>query len=170
MYGQPGKKLLFMGAELGQWHEWRHDQALDWALADFPAHEGLSRLLADLNRLYREVPALHERDTDGRGFEWVEANDDEQSVLVFARHGSSPDKRVVVALNFTPVPRYDYRVGVEHGGRWRELLNTDAEVYGGSGVGNLGGVDADVWPWDGRPHSLALTLPPLGAVFLAPEG
>jgi len=169
MYGQPGKKLLFMGAELGQWHEWRHGEALDWALAGFPAHEGLARLLGDLNRLYRSVPALHARDADARGFEWIEANDDEQSVLVFARHGATADQRVVVALNFTPVPRHGYRVGVEQGGRWRELLNSDAEAYGGSGVGNLGGVDADAWPWDGRPCSLALTLPPLGAVFLAPD-
>lgn len=166
MYGQPGKKLLFMGAEIAQWREWRHDDSLDWHLLQFPAHEGVRLLLADLNRLYRETPALHELDCRREGFEWVDCNDAHASVLSFLRLGSDPDDAVLVACNFTPVPRVDYRVGVPWGGSWREVLNTDAHEYGGSGMGNGGGVTADEGPVHGRPFCLTVTLPPLAAVVL----
>jgi 1,4-alpha-glucan branching enzyme len=168
MYAQPGKKLLFMGAEIAQAWEWRYDAAVDWpALAD-PARAGLQRLVADLNLLYREQPALHERDCDPNGFEWVEANDAEQSVFAFLRRARDPRDEVLVVLNATPVPRHTYRVGVSRGGTWREILNTDAGAYAGSGVGNLGSVSAEATSWHARPWSLRLTLPPLGALFLKP--
>jgi 1,4-alpha-glucan branching enzyme len=171
MHATPGKKLLFMGGELAQWHEWNHDGQLDWALADQPMHSGIGRWLRDLNSLHRSEPALHELDFDPAGFSWVDSNDSEQSVASVlrsadARTGAGP---VVAAFNFTPVPRPGYRLGVPRGGFWRELLNSDAEGYGGSGWGNQGGVQAEEVPWHGRPHSLPLTLPPLGAVFLTPD-
>lgn len=166
MYGQPGKKLLFMGAELAQWREWRHDDSLDWHLLQFPAHEGVLRLLADLNRLYRETPALHELDCRREGFEWVDCNDAHASVLSFLRSGRDPGEAVLVVCNFTPVPRIGYRVGVPWGGTWREILNTDAHEYGGSGMGNGGAVTAEEGPVHGRPYCLALTLPPLAALML----
>jgi 1,4-alpha-glucan branching enzyme len=166
MYAQPGKKLLFMGAELAQWREWRHDDSLDWHLLQFPAHEGVRLALADLNRVYRETPALHELDCLPSGFEWVDCNDAYASTLSFLRKAASQDEAVLVVCNFTPVPRIDYHVGVPWGGFWREMLNTDAQEYGGSGMGNGGGVTAEESPVHGRPFSLSLTLPPLAAVFL----
>ena len=168
MFGQPGKKLLFMGGEIGQHAEWRYDGVVDWPVLGDPAHAGVQRLVADLNRLYRAEPALHERDTDASGFQWVEAGDADQSVFAFLRRARDARDHVLVVLNGTPVPRDGYRIGVEHGGHWREILNTDADVYAGSGVGNLGGVDAEAVSWHGRPWSLRLTLPPLGALFLKP--
>jgi 1,4-alpha-glucan branching enzyme len=166
MYAQAGKKLLFMGAEIGQHAEWGHDQSLDWHLLDHTPHRGVQRLVRDLNRHYREQRALHELDCDSAGLEWIEANDGEQSVLAFARVSSGRDQRVIALLNFTPVLRRGYRVGVDRPGYYLELLNSDAVEYGGSGVGNLGGVEATAQPWHGRPCSLALSLPPLGAVLL----
>jgi 1,4-alpha-glucan branching enzyme len=166
MYAQPAKKLLFMGAEFGQWEEWRHDESLDWNLAERGPHAGLERLVYDLNRLYREEAALHELDLDPAGFEWVDANDAAASVLSFLRKPRSAGGPVLVVCNFTPVVRLDYRVGVPHAGRWVEILNSDAEGYGGSGQGNSGGLEAEAIPHHGRDHSLNLTLPPLGAVFL----
>jgi 1,4-alpha-glucan branching enzyme len=166
MYAQPAKKLLFMGGEFGQWDEWNHDESLDWHLAEHGPHAGLQRLVADLNRLYREEPALHELDLDPAGFEWVDANDAAASVLSFLRKPRSAKGSVLVVCNFTPVVRHDYRVGVPHAGRWVEILNSDAEGYGGSGQGNLGGLLAETIPHHGRDHSLDLTLPSLGAVFL----
>jgi 1,4-alpha-glucan branching enzyme len=171
MHATPGKKLLFMGGELAQWHEWNHDGQLDWALAGQPMHAGIGRWLRDLNSLHRSEPALHELDFDPAGFSWVDSNDSEQSVASVLRSadtrtGAGP---VVAAFNFTPVPRPGYRLGVPRGGFWRELLNSDAEAYGGSGWGNQGGVPSEEVPWHGRPHSLPVTLPPLGAVFLAPD-
>jgi 1,4-alpha-glucan branching enzyme len=166
MYAQPAKKLLFMGAEFGQWEEWRHDESLDWNLAERGPHAGLERLVSDLNRLYREEAALHELDLDPAGFEWVDANDAAASVLSFLRKPRSAGGPVLVVCNFTPVVRLDYRVGVPHAGRWVEILNSDAEGYGGSGQGNSGGLEAEAIPHHGRDHSLNLTLPPLGAVFL----
>ena len=163
----PGKKLLFMGGEFGQWKEWNHDSSLDWHLAQDESHAGLQRLVRDLNRLMRAEPALHELDTQAEGFEWVDANDSNQSVASYLRRGRSGDP-VLVVVNYTPRVREGYRVGVPRGGRWRELLNSDAQLYGGSGVGNQGGVDAQDAPIHGRPHSLRLTLPPLGALFLKP--
>jgi 1,4-alpha-glucan branching enzyme len=164
-YAQPGKKLLFMGGEFGQWDEWDHDTQLDWELLQYGPHQGLQRWVRDLNTLYRGQPALHELDCDPAGFEWIDANDYEQSVLTFLRKGRDPNEQIVVAFNFTPVPRYDYRIGVTHGGRWDELLNSDAPLYGGSGQGNFGGADAEPAGWHGRPFVLTVTLPPLGMVM-----
>jgi 1,4-alpha-glucan branching enzyme len=165
MATSPGKKLLFMGGEFGQEREWNHDRSLDWHLLDAPLPAGLCRWAGDLNGLYRSRRALHALDCDPAGFEWVDLHDAEQSVLSFLRKGPSGET-VLVALNFTPVPREDYRLGVPVGGTWREVANSDAEEYGGSGVGNLGAVDAEEVESHGRPFSLSLTLPPLGVVML----
>jgi 1,4-alpha-glucan branching enzyme len=166
---QPGKKLLFMGCEFAQWAEWNHDASLDWHLADQPLHRGTMTLIADLNRVYRQTPALHEGDCQPWGFEWAEVNDAEQSVLAYLRRGQAPGQFALCAFNFTPVPRFNYRVGVPMGGDWLEVLNTDAAVYGGSGVGNFGRVEASPMPMRQFPKSLTLTLPPLGGVILVPD-
>lgn len=169
MFAQPGKKLLFMGGEFGQWREWSHDTGLDWHLLMFPSHQGVLRVISDLNRLYRSEPALHEFDCDPKGFEWVDANDADASVYSFlrkSRHGET----ILVVLNATPVVREDYRVGVPAGGWWRELFNSDSEYYWGSGQGNAGGVMAEEAPSHGRPFSLRLRLPPLGALFFKHNG
>jgi 1,4-alpha-glucan branching enzyme len=165
MYGSPGKKLLFMGGEWGQRREWDHDHSLDWHLLGYPQHYGVQKWVADLNRLYSSEPALHEGDCRPAGFEWVDCTDAAASVISFLRNASSPAARVLVVCNFTPVPRHGYRVGVPTAGRWREALNGDAAEYGGSGQGNVGGVQTEPVAWHGRPHSLVLTLPPLAAVF-----
>jgi len=165
MYTQPGKKLLFMGGEFGQWDEWNSHGSIDWHLLQWPPHQGLQRFVRDLNTIYRAQPALHQRDTDPSGFEWIDANDSDNSVLTFIRRGKDPHEEIVVALNFTPVPRQGYRIGVSHAGRWDEILNSDAPLYGGSGIGNLGGVDAEPVGWHSRPHTLNVTLPPLAAVM-----
>jgi 1,4-alpha-glucan branching enzyme len=169
MYAQPGKKLLFMGAEFGQWREWNHETSLDWHLLDDPAHAGVRRLVTDLNAIYRDEDALHETDADPSGFEWIDANDWESSVVSFLRLSRAGDEAIVVVVNATPIPRTAYRVGVPFGGRWRELMNTDAETYGGSGWGNLGGVDAIDAEMHGRPYSIEVTLPPLACVLLKHE-
>jgi 1,4-alpha-glucan branching enzyme len=169
MFAQPGKKLLFMGGEFGQWREWSHDTSLDWHLMMFPSHQGVQRLISDLNRLYRAEPALHELDCDPRGFEWVDANDADSSVYSFLRKSRSGE-HILIVLNATPVVREDYRIGVPLGGWWRELLNSDSEYYWGSGQGNAGGVMAEVVPSHGREFSLRLRLPPLGALFLKHSG
>ncbi len=169
MYGQPAKKLLFMGGEFAQWREWDHDRSLDWHLAEAPPHAGVQRWVADLNRAYRAEPALHRCDCDPAGFQWIEANDADQSVTSFLRRGGPRDGTVLVVCNFTPVPRHNYRVGVPSGGFWRELLNSDAAEFGGSGVGNMGGVEAAPLGLHGQPYSLNLTLPPLAALFLRSE-
>ena len=168
MWAHPGKKLVFMGGEFGQWREWNHDRALDWDLAAAPDHGGLQRWVADLNRAYRAQPALHQRDFVREGFEWVDGNDYENSVLTFLRW---PDegRPILVACNFTPVVREGYRVGVPLAGGWTEVINSDAQVYGGSGVGNMGRVEAEEHAWHGRSHSLSLRLPPLGIVMFTPE-
>jgi 1,4-alpha-glucan branching enzyme len=165
----PGKKLLFMGGEFGQWAEWDHDSSLQWHLLEFPAHAGTKLWTADVNRLYTGEPALHARDFDPSGFEWIDCNDWENSTLTILRRGGTPEETVIVALNFTPVPRNQYRVGAPSGGFWREIANSDAVEYGGSGLGNLGGIHADEIAAHGRPYSLNLTLPPLAAVFLKAE-
>jgi 1,4-alpha-glucan branching enzyme len=170
MYAQPGKKLLFMGGEFGQWREWDHDDSLDWHLLAYPAHSSLQRWVEDLNRRYRSEPALHQLDLDPAGFEWIDCNDVEHSVISFIRKGRSNRDMVLVVCNFTPVPRFNYRVGVPHGGSWREVLNSDSREYGGSGHGNLGGVEATPIPSHGRMYSLNLTLPPLAAVFFQSKG
>jgi 1,4-alpha-glucan branching enzyme len=169
MFAQPGKKLLFMGGEFGQLAEWNHDRSLDWHLLQFPLHAGLSKWVEDLNRLYRSEPALYLRDCESSGFEWIDANDADQSVLSFLRSGDSAGSLIAVVLNFTPVPRHDYRIGVPRGGFWREVLNSDSPAYGGSGQGNMGGVEASVIPAHGRSWSLNITVPPLAAVFFRAE-
>ncbi|HEY8475469.1 MAG TPA: 1,4-alpha-glucan branching protein GlgB [Chloroflexota bacterium] len=169
-YAQPGKKLLFMGGEFGQWREWNHEESLDWHLLQYNAHPELQRWVADLNRLYRGQPALHELDFHPEGFEWIDCADAQNSVVSLLRKGRSTNALVLVVCNFTPVPRTNYRIGAPRGGFWREALNSDAREYGGSGHGNLGGVEAAPVPSHGRPYSLTLTLPPLGALFLIHEG
>ena len=165
-HAQPGKKLLFQGTELGQWREWHHDRGLDWHLLHEPAHAGIARCVGDLNRLHQAEPALHELDFDPAGFEWADHRDAEHSVIGILRHAETGAPSVLAMFNLTPVVRDRYRIGVPVAGRWRELLNTDAVEYGGSGVGNAGGADSVAIPSHGRPHSLELRLPPLGAVFL----
>ena len=169
MYAQPGKKLLFMGGEWGQWREWNHDESLDWHLLQYQQHIGVQKWIQDLNRIYRSESALHELDCNPSGFEWVDCNDVGSSVLSFIRKGMSPDEVILVVCNFTPVPRQDYCVGAPFGGFWKELLNSDAKDYGGSGLGNLGGIEAKTISCHGRPYSLNLTLPPLSAVFYKNE-
>ncbi len=169
LYSQPGKKLLFMGGEFAQRAEWNHDRGLEWELLNEPEHAGVKSLVTVLNRLYRQCAALHEFDCEGDGFEWIDCQDSDQSVITYLRFSSGRRSHIVVACNFTPVVRYGYRVGVPAVGAYREMLNTDSDLYGGSGVGNLGRVVSESKPWHGRTHSLLLTLPPLGAVMLEPE-
>jgi 1,4-alpha-glucan branching enzyme len=164
MLGMPGKKLLFMGGEFGQRDEWRHDGSLDWDLLQFAPHAGIQQWVKDLNRIYRDEPALHEQDCRPEGFEWIDCNDAESSTLSFLRKAQSADDVILVVCNFTPVPRLRYQVGVPRGGYWRELLNSDAPIYGGSGLGNLGGVEAEPTSTHGRPFSLTVTLPPLAVL------
>jgi 1,4-alpha-glucan branching enzyme len=166
MYGHPGKKLLFMGSELGSHREWSEARSLDWHLAAEPANAGLMRFVADLNRVYREQAALHEVDFSPAGFEWIDVHDAERSTLAFLRWAAGWREAVVVVCNFTPVPRHGHRVGVPGPGFYRELLNSDSHLYWGSNVGNAGGVQAEAVPAHGRSHSVRLTLPPLGALFL----
>jgi 1,4-alpha-glucan branching enzyme len=169
MYGMPGKKLLFMGDEFGQWDEWQHDASLAWKLLENPRHSGVLRWVSALNRVYRDEPALHELDCDPMGFEWSDANDAELSAVSFLRKARDGHDIIAVACNFTPVPRHNYRIGVPRSGSWREVLNSDAAEHGGSGQGNLGGVVAAPLGFHGRPFSLSVTLPPLAIVFLKSE-
>ncbi len=167
MWTHPGKKLLFMGGEFAQWHEWNHDHGLDWYLLDYERHRGVQSALRDLNRLYRELPALHQRDASWEGFRWVVLDDEMQSVYAYLRFGNE-GAPVLAVCNFTPVPRQAYRVGVPCGGTWVEAMNTDAAVYGGSNMGNGGSVQADANGAHGLPFSLSLTLPPLATLILTP--
>ncbi len=167
MYGMPGKKLLFMGGELGQMREWDHNQSLDWHLLQHPLNAGVRKCVTDLNRLHREYAALHELDCEPGGFEWVSCDDYRNSVLTFLRKPRSADAPLILGVcNFLPAVHYDYRVGVPRPGFWKEILNTDAEEYGGSGRGNFGGIEGDEIGWNSRPYSIRLTVPPLGALFL----
>ncbi len=170
MYAQPGKKLVFMGGEFGQWKEWDVEQSLDWHLLDYPMHGGLRLWVGDLNRILREEKALHEMDFDPRGFQWIDVTDADHSVVSLIRRGRMPEDVVVAVFNFTPVPRHNYQIGIPGAGRWAEVLNSDAPLYGGSGMGNMGGVEAVPVSMHGHSHSVTLTLPPLGALFLKPEG
>jgi 1,4-alpha-glucan branching enzyme len=165
MFGHPGKKLLFMGGEFGQWNEWYHEASLDWDLLEYPPHRGVKDWVQDLNHLYRNEPAMHELDFSIEGFEWIEFRDSESSVISFIRKPKSTSDIMLIVCNFTPVPRYNYRVGVPRGGFWREVLNSDATIYGGGGHGNAGGVEATPVPIHGRYNSISLTLPPLGVLF-----
>ncbi len=165
MWTHPGKKLMFMGGEIAQTREWNHDRPLDWGLLDRPEHSGVQTLLRDLNRIYRDHPALHRRDCDGAGFRWVVLQDREQSVFAYLRFGDPGDRPVLVVCNFTPVPRLGYRLGVTQAGGWREIMNTDAGLYGGSNLGNGGWVHAEAQAWGDFPASLSLVLPPLATVI-----
>jgi 1,4-alpha-glucan branching enzyme len=169
MWAHPGKKLLFMGGELAEWEEWNYDGSLHWNLLEYAEHQGVQSLVRDLNTTYRAERALWEVDDDAAGFRWLEANDAANNVLAFARVDAKAERPVVCVLNLSPVPRYDYRVGMPACCRWREAVNTDSGFYGGSGVGNMGGVEAEAVPWHDQPFSALLTLPPLGAVWLVPE-
>ena len=170
MYGQAGKKLLFMGGEFGQGREWDHRQSLDWHLLEYPQHQGVQAWVRDLNRTYANEPALHELDFEPGGFEWIDCNDAMQSTISFMRRGKSTSDVILGACNFTPVPRWNYRLGVPAGGYWREVLNSDSTLYGGSGLGNSGGVEAAPVPAHGRPCSLTIVLPPLAAVYFKGSG
>jgi 1,4-alpha-glucan branching enzyme len=169
MFAQPAKKLIFMGCEFGQVSEWSHDRSLDWNVLQYPVHRGLMTWVEQLNRLYRSEPALHWFDNDPMGFEWVDCNDAQASIISLLRKGKPGDNPVLVVCNFTPVPRLGYMIGVPEGGYWKELLNSDAREYGGTDMGNAGGVQALPEKKHGRPYSLSLTLPPLGALFLKRE-
>ena len=169
MWAHPGKKLLFMGGELGEWDEWNYDSSLHWDLLEHADHQGVQSLVRDLNRAYRTQPALYEVDFDASGFRWLEANDAQNNVVAFARLDASGEQPVVCVLNMSPLPRYEYRVGMPTCCRWRELVNSDSSYYGGSGVGNMGAVEAEPVPWHDQPFSALLTLPPLAAVWLVPE-
>ncbi|MCL5965960.1 MAG: 1,4-alpha-glucan branching protein GlgB [Deltaproteobacteria bacterium] len=166
MYAHPGKKLLFMGNEIGQWHEWDHNAQLQWNLLEWETHRGIRAFLKDLNRLYASSPSLHEVDFRPEGFEWIDFRDVDNSVVAFLRRAKDPADVTVCVFNFTPVPREAYRVGVPVPGFYRETLNSDSDYYGGRNLGNAGGVAAEAVPWMGRPASVSLTLPPLGALYL----
>jgi 1,4-alpha-glucan branching enzyme len=168
MWTHPGKKLLFMGGEIAQWREWDAESSIDWHLLEERDHQGVQSLVRDLNRIYRDTPALWEIDSEPDGFRWLEPNDASNNVLAFARIGKDRESPLVCVCNFSPLPRHDYRVGMPRAGAWREVLNTDAPEYGGTGVGNLGTVEAEAVPWHDQPFSAELTLPPLGVVWLAP--
>jgi 1,4-alpha-glucan branching enzyme len=169
MWGHPGKKLIFMGGEIAQEREWNHDRGLDWFSLDDPNRRGIQRLVGDLNRAYRDQPALHALDASAEGFEWVVLHDAVQSVFAWIRR--APDASpVLVVCNFTPVVRHDYRLGVPQPGHWREIVNTDAGIYGGSNVGNSGGAFTDGGEQHGQPYSISLTLPPLSTLILLRDG
>jgi 1,4-alpha-glucan branching enzyme len=169
MFGHPGKKLLFMGDEFGQWREWNHDRSLDWHLLNEEGHAGLLRWVRDLNTLYRGSPALYDADFEASGFEWIDCNDHERSIVSFLRRDRAANEQMLCICNFTPVPRPNYRLGVPQSGYWEEVLNSDALLYGGSGQGNLGGIESTPLPMHGRPASLSLTLPPLSILMLRPR-
>ncbi len=166
MWAHPGKQMLFMGGEVAQEREWNHDQSIDWHLLDDDQHRGVQALVRDLNRVYKDTPALWQRDFSPDGFHWIDANDADNNAISFFRSSPDADQHLVCVANFSPVPRYGFRVGLPTGGRYREVINTDAAVYAGSSVGNMGGVDSEDLPWHGLQHSAEVTLPPLGVVWL----
>jgi 1,4-alpha-glucan branching enzyme len=169
MWSHPGKKLLFMGQEFAQEAEWSHERSLDWHLLENPDHAGIQALVRDLNHRYRDEPALWEMDFDGTGFWWIEANAADDNVFAFARRTKDSERIVVVAMNLSPAPRHNYRLGLPRSGRWVETVNTDSGYYGGSDQGNLGGVEAEGIGWHGQPFSAEFTLPPLGVLWLVPD-
>jgi 1,4-alpha-glucan branching enzyme len=169
MFGHPGKKLLFMGDEFGQWSEWNHDASLEWNLLNDPRHAGMRRWVRDLNTLYRGQAALHEFDSNPAGFEWVDCKDSQRSVISFLRRGQRPEDQILFVCNFTPVVRETYRVGVPLEGAWKEILNSDAPLYGGSGQGNFGSLSTIPLPIHGRPFTLNMRLPPLGVIAFQPD-
>jgi len=169
MFTYPGKKLLFQGCEFAHGSEWDFDAAMGWELLERPQHQGVRQIVSDLNRLYREEPALHELDFENAGFEWIDCHDSSQSVLSYLRKDQSGEQTVAAVFNFTPVPRTNYRIGVPKAGFYREAINSDAELYGGSNVGNQGGVAAEPVSWMGRPYSIPIALPPLAGLVLVHE-
>jgi len=166
MFAHPGKKLIFMGIEMAQWGEWKHDQSIDWHLLQYAPHQGVSQWVKDLNKLYREEPALFQRDFTPDGFEWIDLNDYNQGIISFLRKSADGKSKIIAVCNFTPQTLNDYSIGVPELGLYREMLNSDAAVYGGSGKGNLGGKQSVAKPFHGRPYSISLTIPPLGIIFL----
>ena len=168
MYGHPGKKLLFMAGEIGQWWEWNHDASIHWHLLQYESHQGLQRFVKDMNMFYKSEPALYEVDFDHRGFEWIDFHDAEGSIISFVRRGKNPEEFLVFVYNFTPVVRMDYRVGVPNGGFYKEAMNSDSGSYWGGNIGNFGGLTAEAVPCHGRPFSLSMVLPPLGMVIMKP--
>jgi 1,4-alpha-glucan branching enzyme len=170
MYGHPGKKLLFMGSEIGQWNEWNHDASVEWDLLGFESHARLQRCVRDLNRLYRQEPALWQVDHDWKGFQWIDCHDAQHSVIAFSRQAADGGDFLVFACNFTPVVRSGYRIGVPAAGFYREIFNSDSKLYGGSDLGNAGGVEAEAHPAHGRDCSIVITLPPLAVVVFKPGG
>ncbi len=169
MFGHPGKKLLFMGDEIGQWNEWNHDTSVDWHLLEFEPHKGLQRCVRDLNTLYRSQPALYEKDSEWQGFEWIDCNDAHANAVSFMRKGVKPEDTLIFGCNFSPVPRRNYRIGCPQAGYWREVFNSDAALYGGGDCGNVGGLEAHEYATHGRPCTLEATLPPLGVVVFKRE-
>jgi 1,4-alpha-glucan branching enzyme len=168
MWTHPGKKLLFMGGEFGQKREWQHDESLEWHVLQYPLHAGAQQWMRDLNRAYRELPGLYEVDFSNEGFEWIDCNDADNSTIAYLRKDRSGNP-VLVICNFTPIPRDNYLLGVPRGGLWRERLNSDAQNYGGSGIGNFGAVESAPLPSHGKFHSLSLRLPPLSILILTPD-
>ena len=168
MWTHPGKKLLFMGGEIGQRREWQHEESLEWNVLQYPLHDGIRKWISDLNRVYREHSALHSRDFSSEGFSWVDANNSEESVISFLRHGENADDKVLVICNATPVPRHNHLIGVPTSGAWQEIANSDAQYYGGSGIGNFGQVESTPIASHGHYHSLTLTIPPLATLILKP--
>jgi 1,4-alpha-glucan branching enzyme len=168
MFTHPGKELLFMGGEIGQWDEWNQDKGLDWPLLEFTPHRCLQKFVMDLNRTYRSEPALYEVDFDHRGFEWIDFRDADSSIIAFIRKAKDPDDFLVTICNFTPVPRSGYRIGVPSNCFYKEILNSDSEIYWGSNMGNAGGLNADPIAWHGMPFSIEITLPPLAVVIFKP--
>jgi 1,4-alpha-glucan branching enzyme len=169
MWTHPGKKLLFMGCDFGQWNEWNHDAELQWDLLQWDTHRGVKKLVSDLNGLLRREPALHEVDFEYTGFEWIECNARDDSLLAYIRKGKDPEDFVLVVSNFTPVVRENYPIGVPRGGWYQEIFNSDSEFYGGSNVGNFPGLMAEEPGWHGRPAKLLMKIPPLATVVLKPE-
>jgi 1,4-alpha-glucan branching enzyme len=169
MFAHPGKKLHFMGMEFGQWSEWNYESSLDWHLLDWDTHKGLQFFMKDLNSVYKRFPALHEVDFSPEGFKWIDANDSQNSILSFARYDKSKNQKVLVVVNFTPVPHHNYRIGVPEDTTWNEILNSDALQYGGSGMGNFGGLEANPLPYHGEEQSINILIPPLGIVMFSNE-
>jgi 1,4-alpha-glucan branching enzyme len=169
MYAHPGKQLMFMGAEFGQHREWNHDVSLDWHLLDQPLHRGLQQFVRDLNQTYAAEPALYQCDTDPSGFQWIDCNDSDNSVVALLRRAKDPDDVLLAVVNFTPVPRHGYVIGAPRAGSYDELMNSDAAIYGGGNVGNDGAVETEPIPSHGFAQSLRLTLPPLGFLLLKPS-
>lgn len=167
MFAHPGKKLMFMGGELGQWKEWNHDSSIDWRLLENEPNKGLHRWIKDLNRTYRSVKTLFDNDFNESGFRWIDANDSVNSILSFVRYDKNHQHPVIVICNFTPMPRFNYRIGVPEEGSWKEMLNSDAREYSGSGHGNFGNVESFPVPYHQEDYSINITLPPLGIVMFS---